>query len=74
MSKKNEYHRLTSVSVSFFEETEVYCVSFFVITQWFTNEREALEYAEYLKEKFFFMNFPDNVRIKKYRINSTIYI
>ena len=73
MSKRSEYHRITPVSVSFFEETEVFCVSLFFITQWFSNEKEATEYADYLYEKFFFLDISQNIRIKRYRINSTTY-
>lgn len=74
MSKKSEYHRITPASVSFFEEVEIFCVSFFFVTQWFSNEKEATDYAQYLRENFFFINFPDKIAIKKYRIMPTIYI
>lgn len=74
MSKKNEYHRITSTSVSFFEETEIFCVSLFFMSQWFTNEKDALEYANFLYERFFFYNLPNKVIIKKYTISPTTYI
>lgn len=72
--KIGRYQQITPVSISYFIETEVFCVSFLIVTRWFTNEKDAIEYASYLNEKYFFLNYPNKIRIKKYTINNKIHI
>lgn len=52
--KKAQYHRCTSVAVSFFQIKTVYCVSFVCFTRWFDTLEEAEKYKCFLYENFFF--------------------
>jgi hypothetical protein len=62
------YNQITSVAISPFVRTSIYCVSSGSTIQWFSSLKEARDFSLVLCEYNFYKCYTDPIEIKEYRL------